>query len=464
MVVRRDVLIGGAVLAAASVSSVSAFGQEGPKRASVSSTLGKTALQSYRRGVQVMKARSVLDPTSWWYQGLIHGMLNGMSKEDLIDIASLQMSPVAKDIAEAAWDTCPHGSDDFPAWHRLYLHYFEKIVAAASGDPDFRLPYWDYSENDASRVLPVEFREPVGGSLMNNALFNNARDPFVNGLSNVPVALEGTDVALDALTEPFFGERPPLPRAGFRRAVERTPHDLVHGAIGGGDQVVGLIMPSGDMSSTLTAGRDPIFWLHHSNIDRLWESWLQRGGETLAGNYSEESWFTQVWTFADADGSRVDMSLAQLGSAATPSYEALVEIDRDPTPEGGFFIIPVTQETVSLGVDGLSVTVPQTALPESAVSTVRVELRDVVSVPNVIATIDVFLDGHDGQTWHAGAFNFFSAGQMDHAGHQAQPKSHLLTVRDFSGSLQDLKVRLEPRRATLLPGTITIGSISLYIE
>jgi hypothetical protein len=27
-----------------------------------------------------------------------------------------------------------------------------------------------------------------------------------------------------------------------------------------------------------TAAQDPIFWLHHANIDRLWERWLQLGG------------------------------------------------------------------------------------------------------------------------------------------------------------------------------------------
>jgi tyrosinase len=28
------------------------------------------------------------------------------------------------------------------------------------------------------------------------------------------------------------------------------------------------------MSGFNTAARDPIFWLHHANIDRLWEAWL----------------------------------------------------------------------------------------------------------------------------------------------------------------------------------------------
>jgi tyrosinase len=40
------------------------------------------------------------------------------------------------------------------------------------------------------------------------------------------------------------------------------------------------------MSNPSTAGLDPIFWLHHSNIDRLWESWLQAAGHV---NPTDES-------------------------------------------------------------------------------------------------------------------------------------------------------------------------------
>ena len=54
-------------------------------------------------------------------------------------------------------------------------------------------------------------------------------------------------------------------------AIETQPHDWVHGLVGGGlsPQQPGL------MSDPDTAGLDPIFWLHHANIDRLWEVWRQ---------------------------------------------------------------------------------------------------------------------------------------------------------------------------------------------
>ena len=44
--------------------------------------------------------------------------------------------------------------------------------------------------------------------------------------------------------------------------LESVPHNQVHGYVGG------------FMGSFDTAGLDPIFWLHHANIDRIWQIWL----------------------------------------------------------------------------------------------------------------------------------------------------------------------------------------------
>ena len=52
---------------------------------------------------------------------------------------------------------------------------------------------------------------------------------------------------------------------GVFGALEQTPHNDVHGLVGG---------PSGFMGAFDTAPLDPVFWLHHANIDRLWAVWL----------------------------------------------------------------------------------------------------------------------------------------------------------------------------------------------
>lgn len=44
--------------------------------------------------------------------------------------------------------------------------------------------------------------------------------------------------------------------------------------------------------------RDPIFWLHHSNIDRLWSSWLSRDNV----NPNHTSWLDKQFIFFDENG------------------------------------------------------------------------------------------------------------------------------------------------------------------
>lgn len=53
----------------------------------------------------------------------------------------------------------------------------------------------------------------------------------------------------------------------IRQRIEWVPHGIVHAAVGG---------PNGDMTA-MHSPNDPMFWLHHSNVDRLWWNWQQSG-------------------------------------------------------------------------------------------------------------------------------------------------------------------------------------------
>jgi hypothetical protein len=109
----------------------------------------------------------------------------------------------------------------------------------------------------------------VNGARVDNALFLGPRDR--------PGQPDPGDVdVVQAMGQPFFVRRPPV--AGFGGSdgpenlgglVENEPHNFVHGDIGGS---------TGFMRTTTLAARDPIFWLHHSNIDRLWEVWRKLAG------------------------------------------------------------------------------------------------------------------------------------------------------------------------------------------
>ena len=159
--------------------------------------------------------------------------------------------------------TCQHGNWWFLPWHRMYLYYFEQILRDASGDTNLTLPYWDWTDPD-QRSLPAPFLDP------NSPLYEPNRSFEANaGGALDPAAVRWTQ----ARAEIAFSST--LPQRGFggqaagwpgsyqpHGAMESLAHDLVH------DQIGGL------MGDPRTAARDPIFWLHHANVDRLWNQWL----------------------------------------------------------------------------------------------------------------------------------------------------------------------------------------------
>ena len=79
---------------------------------------------------------------------------------------------------------------------------------------------------------------------------------------------------------------------GTHGELESLPHDMVHVAIGGA------------MGDPRTAALDPIFWLHHANIDRLWQVWLNKGGRI---NPTKSSWLNFKFAFHDKAGVRAEM-------------------------------------------------------------------------------------------------------------------------------------------------------------
>jgi hypothetical protein len=182
------------------------------------------------------------------------------------------------------WDQCQHQTWYFLPWHRMYLGYFERMlraaIVAAGGPEDWALPYWDYSKSAEQRLLPTPFRNPTLEDGSRNPLYVEARNPLANAgeqiLDEEDVRLDALDVASffvpsDETGTSFAGPQTPSQHFGQlgSGALESAPHNLVHVQVG---------LPDGWMLDPSLAALDPIFWLHHANIDRLWEVWLQRAG------------------------------------------------------------------------------------------------------------------------------------------------------------------------------------------
>ncbi|MGN7917874.1 tyrosinase family protein [Lysobacter sp. 22409] len=314
--------------------SALAAGAEGPDKAArwrrydVATPEGQKMLVSYARGIEAMLKLPPEDPLNWFRNAFTHFL------------------------------DCPHGNWWFYVWHRGYVGYFERAIRRLSNDPNFAMPFWDWTRHPEipsgmfdGVLTPVDGAySPYTGNLAKftsfikpslekywNSLSTAQRtqlqsrgystfDQVWNDVTGYNVAqktgisgnqafvvtcaaryLSRSNPKLDEKTtydvSPHVidsGLAPTLfydPSISNSFASSKTathlvqpdgsthfsilegfPHNKVHNYIGG----VGPIDPGpyGNMTNFLSPV-DPIFYLHHSNMDRLWYLWTKK--QFLAG-------------------------------------------------------------------------------------------------------------------------------------------------------------------------------------
>jgi tyrosinase len=137
-----------------------------------------------------------------------------------------------------------HGSDRFLPWHRVYLIQLEQALQAIH--PDVAIPYWDWT-NASEQSVPAWLAAFTPTVPTPNGPIPVVRGPGSSSdlatiASNIPAVMTDTTYT------------------SFRPDLEGV-HGMVHVWVGG------------SMSSIATAPADPIFWMHHANIDRIWWNW-----------------------------------------------------------------------------------------------------------------------------------------------------------------------------------------------
>ena len=139
---------------------------------------------------------------------------------------------------------------NFLAWHRQFVLQFEKRLQKI--DPSVTIPYWDAITD---RAIPAPMSVPA---LLTQWSVTRSFDATL-----LPTAADLSS-ALSNSTYPVF-----------QAAIEGAVHADVHIAVGG--DMAGASSPT-----------DPLFWLHHSNIDRVFAAWQKSHAGAAPGNPAEK--------------------------------------------------------------------------------------------------------------------------------------------------------------------------------
>ncbi|MGD9543134.1 MAG: tyrosinase family protein [Methylocystis sp.] len=267
----------------------------------------------------------------------IPGAARAVSAYDLFVVWHVTAMMIETPPGNPAQRNAAHRGPVFAPWHRLMLMVFEQNLQRALDDANFGLPYWDWAEDGdlppqqqaAAAIWGVECMGGAGNPVSTGPFAFRANDPSafrVRISTNISGELRSVNRGLRRAFGVSAGALPKTAHvanalaltnydapgwdadaSSFRNRVEGWMndagvaetwlHNLVHVWVGG-EMLLG------------SSPNDPVFFLNHCNIDRLWESWMVRNGRVYAPDMTAG---------ADLKGHRLDDPISSpLGGGATP--------------------------------------------------------------------------------------------------------------------------------------------------
>lgn len=260
-----------------------------------------------------------------------------------------------------------HNSVLFPPWHRVYISLFEQemvkvaktiansypastrsqMVTAAN---QLRMPYWDWAAHPGNGrpVLPLMISDvtvtvtgPNGKKTFTNPLFrHDFQDPsqlfygsppftkwmstyrWPNNLSDSPTSQTSKCAAAYSASRQslqdqmyslftrctdylhFSNDMAGSSSTACSTSLENI-HNTVHSIAGGPDNT-----NAGHMTFIPISSYDPLFWLHHTNVDRYFAMWQRLHGGYVQNQVAP----TATWTIAQGSTQGIDSPL-------TPFYK-----------------------------------------------------------------------------------------------------------------------------------------------
>ncbi|KAH7304751.1 hypothetical protein B0I35DRAFT_454600 [Stachybotrys elegans] len=186
-----------------------------------------------------------------------------------------------------------HGVAAFLPWHRLFVQAYEAALRTECGYPGSAM-YWDWVRDSAAPSLASVW-DPVTGFGGNGSSTDGSFCVRDGPFANLQLAYWNNDTTPHCLKRQWLDVQGPTPEMlgiaysqaivtdvftntdflSFHGSLESRPHAAVHAGISG---------YNGDMGPA-TSPNDPIFFLHHTQVDRLWWLWQQES-ETRVYDYA----------------------------------------------------------------------------------------------------------------------------------------------------------------------------------
>jgi tyrosinase len=229
-----------------------------------------------------------------------------------------------RNIHTSAGDPEAHQNAGFLPWHRAFILDLERELQSI--DASVALPYWRFDQ-PAPNIFNRDFmgvanRSTGTVSFSASNLLQFWFTDGIQGITRLPLFNPMTQAARNPSQPPPANETATIgtrgtPYATFRR-MEGNPHGAAHTSF------------TGSLSQIPTAVRDPLFFLLHTNVDRLWAKW---------------QWFNRRFDITSVD------TYTFLGSASSPGatrighnlkdtmwpWNQIIGTPRPPTAPGGNF-------------------------------------------------------------------------------------------------------------------------------
>ena len=240
-------------------------------------------------GIFIMALKNLEDSDDWYRICGIHGNTFKPNDSEVLCPTDENVVSVLSETGEPFY--CKHRVHSFIAWHTPYVYQFELLLNKynmSKNDEYIALPYLDltnfsndysfmnepkitilydkqnitldnplatayyYKDGVKTKIIRSGFLTPKTKkqkyqlitikNQLNDCLYNETYETF----SSQPVSFEKMNKIINYV---------PL----------ETPHNSLHDVIGGND---------GNMGDISISAFDPLFWLHHCNMDRHFYNWL----------------------------------------------------------------------------------------------------------------------------------------------------------------------------------------------